>query len=425
MFKNIQQVNEFFASRKKFGIKPGLDRIHRLLDLLDNPQHSIHAIHVAGTNGKGSTINFLKDALMYNNYQVGVFTSPSLAGLTGHILIDNQPIPEKVLIALLNDIHPIIEQLDCESEHPTEFEILTAIMFVYFSKHVDIALIETGMGGREDTTNCFIPILSIITNVARDHMGFLGNSIKEIACHKAGIIKRQIPVIVGEMKEDAAIVIKQEAALNKAPLLRLGNDFTIIPIKQKATKQYFEWQQGLNKLNVMLSMYGEHQQKNAALAIMALATMQKQGYAIAWDKALEGIQQSQIPGRFELVQENPDVIIDGAHNVAGVQLFIKTVLNNFPDKERHLVFAGFHDKELEKMLMLLSKYFKTVTITTFNHPRAQDAELLFTSAHIENKVLDRDWLHAIEKIKHSTNDNRCFFITGSLHFIGEVRKCFK
>lgn len=178
MFTNFQEIESFFNSRKSLGIKPGLDRIKKLLQLLDNPQDRIQAIHIAGTNGKGSTVHFIKDALQANGYHVGIFTSPSFSGLTGHMFIDNSAIPETKFVKLCNEIYPFIVQLDNENKSPTEFEIITALAFVYFSAHVDIVLVEAGMGGREDTTNCFQPLISIITNVARDHTAFLGNSLE-------------------------------------------------------------------------------------------------------------------------------------------------------------------------------------------------------------------------------------------------------
>src|SRR5699024_5704352 len=190
MFINFQDIEEFMNSRRKFGIKPGLKRMNYLLDRLHHPERYFKSIHVAGTNGKGSTIQFMKKALMANGHRVGVFTSPSLSGLTGHIWCNGQKIETREWVSLMNDIYPIITELDKKGIHLTSFEIITAIVFVYFSKHVHIALIETGMGGRFDTTNCLDPIVTIITNVTRDHTRFLGKSLADIAYHKAGIIKQ-------------------------------------------------------------------------------------------------------------------------------------------------------------------------------------------------------------------------------------------
>ncbi|MGY0693176.1 bifunctional folylpolyglutamate synthase/dihydrofolate synthase [Virgibacillus sp. FSP13] len=423
MFENFQQVQDFFANRKKFGIKPGLDRMKRLLQLLDNPQNKLNAIHVAGTNGKGSTINYLKDALRFNGYRVGVFTSPSLDGLTGHVLVDDQAIPEKTFISLVEEMYPAIQELDKANNHPTEFEIITALAFIYFVDRVDFALIETGMGGLQDTTNCFTPMLSIITNVARDHIAFLGDTIKEIAHHKAGIIKKDIPVIVGEMVQEALAVMKYEAMTHHAPFYQFAREFKMNPIEQSADGQRFKWINTTHKMNVSLKMNGNHQQINASLAIMALVLVEGEGYSINWDRALAGIHQSQMPGRFELIHHNPTIIIDGAHNTAGIQSFIQTVLQKYADKERYLIFAGFKDKELDLMLEQLSVHFTQITLTTFDHPRAESAEDLYHSVSFKNKLINRDWHDAVADISKKPA-NACYFITGSLHFISSVRKYF-
>src|SRR5699024_7769817 len=200
MFYHLEEVNRFFENRRYLGIKPGLSRMNQLLTYLDNPQKRIKAVHVAGTNGKGSTIHFLKNALIKNGHEVGLFISPSMLDVTGYIFKNNKRIAEETLISILNEMFPIIQQMDESDMHPTEYEIITAIAFFLFVRHVDIALIETGMGGREDTTNCVNPLLSVITNVSLDHTTFLGNTLEKIAYHKAGIIKNNIPVILGEIQ---------------------------------------------------------------------------------------------------------------------------------------------------------------------------------------------------------------------------------
>ncbi|WP_286170790.1 bifunctional folylpolyglutamate synthase/dihydrofolate synthase [Lentibacillus populi] len=426
MFDNFQQATVFFANRKMFGIKPGLDRMHRLLQLLDCPQHKLKAVHVAGTNGKGSTIHYLKAALQANGNRVGVFTSPSPIGLTGHILFDDQPISETAFVHLLNEMYPVIQKLDSMNNHPTEFEIITAMAFVYFADQVDIALIETGMGGREDTTNCFTPIISIITNVTRDHMAFLGNTVKEIAFHKAGIIKQDRPVVIGDMNPEAFAVIEQEAYRNNARIYQFAQDFTTTSMGQVENNQHFMWSCSGKKMTVSLKMRGKHQEINASVAIMALSLLKMHGYPVSWDKAIAAIGRSQLAGRFELISDNPSVIIDGAHNVAGIQSFIRTVLRHYPDRERHLIFAGFKDKELTMMLNLLCDHFASITITTFDHPRAINAESLYRAVSCRNKLLEPDWHHAVKQICNETaRRDKVFFITGSLHFILQVRKYFR
>lgn len=424
MFKNLEQVEAFFASRKSLGIQPGLDRVKALLSLMNNPQVNMRAIHVAGTNGKGSTIHFLKDALKADGYQVGVFTSPSITGLTGHIIMNDSNIPEDIFVELLSAVHPAIMQLDRQSQAPTEFEIMTVLAFMYFSNHADIALIEAGMGGREDTTNVFSPILSIITNVARDHTAFLGDTTAEIAYQKAGIIKRHIPVISGDMDREALQVIEKEARLHDTQLYQLGKDFSYTNLEKGRTVQNFSWSKDNDSsTNIAIQMQGEHQIKNASIAYMALIQLLDNGYVLDLESAIIAMENTQVPGRFEMIQRNPVIIIDGAHNPAGIQGFIETVEQNYNDKERHLLFAAFKDKELETMLDQLSTHFSSMTLTSFDHPRAASDAALYQATKAVEKEACSDWQDAIKKmIQHK---DQYYFITGSLHFIANVRNYFK
>ncbi|QKY71647.1 bifunctional folylpolyglutamate synthase/dihydrofolate synthase [Lentibacillus sp. CBA3610] len=425
MFEHFSQIEAFFQERKQYGVKPGLERIHKLLQLLGNPQEDMNAVHVAGTNGKGSTIHYLKNALLSNGYRIGVFNSPSLEGLTGHILLNNDRISEKALIQYVNDIHPFIKQLDAELNHPTEFEIITVIAFLYFADYADFALIEAGMGGREDTTNCFIPILSIITNVERDHTDFLGESIQSIAYHKAGIIKENRPVIAGDLYKEALSVITEEASKKHAPLYPAAESFQYQIGDIMNSRQTFQWLSAPGKcMDITLNTAGIHQIKNASLAIMALVILEDNGVALDWNACITGLATARIPGRFEQIHTKPAIILDGAHNPAGVQAFTDTLTDYFSDMEKHLVFAAFKDKDLKQMLAELEPHFDSVTLTTFDHPRAAGYEQLQKVTHHPNALWMSDWQKAIEQIS-CQQDNMCYCVTGSLHFIAIVRKYFE
>ncbi|MEK3908823.1 bifunctional folylpolyglutamate synthase/dihydrofolate synthase [Oceanobacillus sp. FSL W7-1309] len=417
MFTTFPEIEDFFNSRKAFGIKPGIDRIHRLLALLDHPEKSAPAIHVAGTNGKGSTIQFIKNALQANGYKVGVFTSPSLTGLTGHMKLNDSEITEQLFVDLCNELYPHVIQLDQENDPPTEFEMITALAFLYFSERVDIALIEAGMGGREDTTNCFQPILSIITNVAKDHTAFLGNSISEIAYQKAGIIKTGAPVVVGHLETEAFTVIKAEAEKHYTPVYQLGKDV----IYNHNQGQSMTWYSKERTVHLKLLMYGDYQFQNAALALMALEKLNDAGYQISFSKASPAIEQTRLAGRFEIVNKNPLIILDGAHNPAGVAAFIKTVNEHFAEKDKQLLVAVFKDKELDAMLEQLSTSFTSITLTTFQHPRAAKAVDLYRLAPAKQKRIAADWKQEVNQILQGKG-NGVWFITGSLNFISLVRE---
>lgn len=424
MFTTIQEVEVFFENRRSFGIKPGLSRVNRLLEGLHHPEESIKAIHIAGTNGKGSTIHYIKNALIHNGYKVGVFSSPSLEGLTGHIQYNNHSIGEAEFVHLLNEMYPIIMILDEAENHPTEFEILTVLAFLFFAKHVEIALIETGMGGRNDTTNCFQPILSIITNVDRDHTSFLGKEISEIADQKAGIIKEQVPVIIGDVQSSVQDIMRKEAIKKHAPLYQLQKDFMYVDVHHTSDNQTFNWKDSTDKtFSMMIKMVGEHQIKNSSIAMMALVLLKEAGIKMNWNEALSRISSTTIQGRFEMIHQNPMMIVDGAHNAAGIQAFLKTVKSGFKNKERHLIFAAFKDKEITVMLEQLIPYFSSITLTTFAHPRAAPIEELIEIVGTKKIRIEANWQQLIDKANDSDPETeKHFFITGSLHFIGEVRR---
>ncbi|WP_100011956.1 bifunctional folylpolyglutamate synthase/dihydrofolate synthase [Lentibacillus sediminis] len=419
MFEQYDEAERFFASRKLLGIKPGLERIRKLLQLVDNPQDKLRAVHVAGTNGKGSTVNFISHGFMANGYQVGVFTSPSLAGLPGHILLNNQPIAEEAFLQCLNELLPAIRHLDAEDSAPTEFEILTALAILYFSRYTDIALIEAGMGGREDTTNCFVPILSIITNIAKDHSSFLGETTSEIASHKAGIIKPDVPVIAGKMDKEARDVVEQEAKRQEAVCWQLGSD---VYFQQTGRGRAIWGAIGYPKQELVIGMQGEHQLHNASLAYMALTLLKEQGLRLNMELVRASFRRAVLPGRFEMLKQQPLVIADGAHNPAGIEAFIKAVKEHYPEKEHHVIFAAFADKELDPMLAALSRNFSSVTLTTFDHPRAASAEELYQRTPGQRKYAVSDWREAIKQtICHPQHG---YFLTGSLHFLARVRSLF-
>lgn len=423
MFKNMKQIESFFKERQILGIKPGLNRIEQLLNRLDNPQEKLKAIHIAGTNGKGSTINFLKNALIANGYQVGVFTSPSMSGVIGHLFINDQPIDKDLFISIFNDIFPDIQKLDKNGHYTTEFEIMTAIAFVYFSTYVDIALIETGMGGREDATNCVHPLISIITNVSWDHTAFLGNTIEKITYHKAGIIKANIPVIIGKMQSSVLHIISQEAQLKKAPIYKLEYGFTYSEIEATQKGQRFIWHNKETSYPVTLLMNGRHQVENSSLAIKALAILKDKGFLIEWNKTLKALGRTQIPGRFETVHRKPTIILDGAHNPAGIESFLQTLLLHYNQVEKHLIFGVFKDKELDHMIQQCIPHFQSVTLTSFNHQRAAGIDELSKYNTLPNVNITVDWEEHLLNVFHNTDHKDIsYFITGSLNFISQVRE---
>jgi|GEM_PF-341851 len=418
MFFTYKEAEAFFEKRKAIGIKPGLERVHYLLEKLNHPEKEVAAIHVAGTNGKGSTIQFVKEALIASGYKVGIFTSPSFSDVCGHFFIDNQTICRREALSLLNELLPFIEELDREGMHPTEFEILTVMAFVYFKGRTDFVLLETGMGGRFDTTNCQDPVLAIITNVAKDHMQFLGGRLTDIAWHKAGIIKENCPVIVGRVDKESETIIHKEAEEKSSQVFKLFSHFDYAILNEKA----FVWSNHSDKKFLFsLQLKGTHQAENASLAFMALHLLEAKGFEIDWQAAIKSISVASLPGRFELVFRHPQIILDSAHNVAGIKAFLKTAEENYPDEEKQLLFAGFKDKQISEMLSEIKNSFDKVTLTTFDHERASSLEDLFSIAAEKQFGIAKDWQTYLEPILKKQDADIVYFVTGSLDFITQVR----
>lgn len=423
MMKSIDEIEKYLKNRQSLGIKPGLERMNLLLEKLHHPEKYIPIIHIAGTNGKGSTVQMIANSLIVHDYKIGIFSSPSFTGITGHFLINNEPVSEQELSKLINKIVPFVKELDELGEGPTEFEILTAMAFMYFENRVDIAIVEAGMGGRYDTTNCVRPILSIITSIAIDHEAFLGETLTEIAHHKAGIIKKHCPVIIGPVTEEAREVIEKEAGLQDAPVFAYGAHFSAIELNNRMT-----WQgpDGTN-LHIRLQLHGHHQIENAAIALMALSHLRdKWQYNIDWSRVKNALYDVTLPGRYEVVNESPTIIVDSAHNVAAIESFIETATLQTDVSNSRLIFASFRDKKIEKMIDKLRGASFSVTITTFDHKRAAQRE---DFTHLLQKrddiAFQENWQREIINFLTGESSEATLFATGSLHFVSLVRQYIK
>lgn len=424
VFNDIEEASAFFAQRDHLGIKPGLERMQKLLDYVKNPEKNMKIIHIAGTNGKGSTLNFLKEALIANGYTVGSFVSPSLGKITEHIFTNNVPISNTAFLRILNQLSPIITILDQTGDYPTEYEILVAIALLFIAESADVALIETGMGGKEDATNCIFPSLSIITNIGKDHMRFLGETYAEIAEQKAGIIKEQIPVVTGVIDSESIDVIREIATEKNAPVYQFITDFTaanqVLTINKQESFTFIS-----NKIrisNVLINMKGKHQVTNASIALEALLILKETGWSLKINSIIKGFLSASFPGRFEQIYDSPVVIIDGAHNEEGINSFLQTVARYYPHADKHLIFGAFRDKPLKNMVHAMESCFASVTYTSFSHKRAAEAKDFYDFSDSES--YDPDWQQVIdEKLKNVMTEN-VIFITGSLNFISLVRKYF-
>ncbi|MBU5593604.1 bifunctional folylpolyglutamate synthase/dihydrofolate synthase [Amphibacillus sp. MSJ-3] len=419
MFISVDALEVFFCNRENIGIKPGLARMSRLLRSVGHPEINLPAVHVAGTNGKGSTVTYLASILSEAGYSVGTFTSPSLTTYQAMIQLNGQPISDDLYLTYANQLVTEVELLNSEGNPASNFEIIVAIAIQFFSNHADISVIETGMGGLEDATNVFDPIISIITSIDYDHTAFLGDTIEQIASHKAGIIKPNKPVVIGKMVEKASSIIEDVALEKNARLEEIGNTFQVIWIENQP---YYKDE--FRMLPLKLKLLGEHQFLNTALAIKASFILRECGFKITEEQIKSGISQAYLPARFEQINDHPIVIIDGAHNKESIIAFIKTVKKYDLEREKILVFAAFKDKPIADMLKLLEPHFDRMIFTTFENQRAEQADRLFNMSNHPKKEKSDNWQEVLNLLVETNTDKQVTFVVGSLDFVGKVRGYF-
>ncbi|ETI70291.1 bifunctional folylpolyglutamate synthase/dihydrofolate synthase [Neobacillus vireti] len=426
MFTTYKEALEWIHARLRLGIKPGLKRMEWMMDRLGNPETKIKTVHIGGTNGKGSTVTFLRSILEAAGYTVGTFTSPYIEQFNERISVNGKPITDVELLALANVIRPLADELEnTELGGPTEFEVITAMAFDYFAKNskVDIVIFEVGLGGRFDSTNILHPLASIITNIGLDHTNILGNTYEEIAFEKAGIIKEQTPVFTAVKHPGALNVIIEQAAQKTAPIYRLNQEFSIQAHESLENGEAFTLQTETQTIHELeIRMIGQHQTENAALAVSAAQFLNQEGSLNVSTQAIrDGLKKAYWPGRFEILSQDPLVIIDGAHNDEGVTALVDELSTRYPDRHIQIVFAALKDKKLDKMIAKLDKIADQISFVSFDFPRAAKAEDLLQISQSANKLAVDNWkTYLLEEIDDlDTKD--MVVITGSLYFISEVK----
>ncbi|MCQ6273508.1 bifunctional folylpolyglutamate synthase/dihydrofolate synthase [Bacillus sp. V3B] len=426
MFHTYEEALNWIHSRLRVGIKPGLKRMEWMLERLDHPEQKMTAVHIGGTNGKGSTVTYLRCILEKAGYETGTFTSPYIEQFNERISINGVPIADEEIVELANVIYPLsIELEDTELGGPSEFEIITAMAIYYFgSVHsVDIAIFEVGLGGRFDSTNVIHPLLSIITNIGLDHIQFLGTSHKEIAFEKAGIIKEGTSLISAVKQEDAEEVIRKRADELQVPTYFSEKDFNVTNHVSIESGETFTWSdQDRTLSDLAISMFGKHQTENASLAVKAAMLLDKEhALRIGENDIREGLKDAYWPGRFELVSDNPILILDGAHNEEGVTALTEELSKRYEDKKIKLVFSALSDKKLDGMIEKLDRIADEITFVSFDYPRASTAEALFHLSGSANKKYHENWKEILTMEFKKVQENEILVVTGSLYFISQVK----
>ena len=422
----FEEAMDFLRDRTRFGINLGLQRIERLLEKMGNPHRKqIKYIHIGGTNGKGSTLAYLSKILQYNGYKVGTFTSPHLHSYTERMRINSIEIPEQKVADLITKIKPLLDEMEAEgSEPPTEFEVNTAMALQYFTdENVDYAIMEVGLGGSIDSTNVIIPELSIISNIAMDHMDYIGNTIAEIAAVKAGIIKEGKPVITGTRNADALRVIGEKAEKCHSRMLALDRDFSWQNRSKQGYEQSADFLCDSYKLHFTTKMLGKHQLDNAALAIMAAKELGVYNDNLIMRAVYDTVWQ----GRLEILSENPLVLIDGAHNEDGMISLAETVGEYWQDYEIVAVLGMLADKEREKALAHLLPLLKKAVVTRVPSLRAGNWEHLADICRSGGvpaqtvEFVDEACDTALREFAEIGAPRKMLLVTGSLYMIADAR----
>ena len=423
---NITESIRWLNSYSRFGIKLGLERIKSLLNLMKNPQNEFKVIHVGGTNGKGSVSHYISSILFQNGYNVGLYTSPHLQEINERIVINKKKISNKDISDLADKIKPLVEQIE-NQDPPTYFEILTAMAFKYFKdKKIDFAVVEVGLGGRYDATNIVNPSVSIITNVAYDHKDILGKTIGKIAYEKSGIIKNNTPV-VSAASGDALKIIENIAKENNSSVHRI-NKKNIKRIYSNNNCQEFAIKGILKEYSVKTKMLGEHQGQNIAVALGAVELLQMNGVFISDTSILEGIEKASIPGRTEIVRKSPMVLLDGAHNPAGIKTLKHTLENDFFYKRIILVLGILADKDIDEMLSTIVPLADIVILTKPKNNRAWNINQIRKKLEKEGVLAEiieiDDVKNAVSHALSIAEDKDIICVTGSLYTVGEARDFF-
>jgi dihydrofolate synthase / folylpolyglutamate synthase len=369
---NYCETMEYLQSLQKFGMRLGLHRIRALLQHMGNPQESLPTIHIGGTNGKGSVSAMLTAILTEAGYRVGTYISPALHHFGERITVQGQPIPHEDLASIISELKPLAAQIGHDGDHPTEFEIVTAAAFIYFCREaVDMVVLEVGLGGRLDSTNVMDkPLVSVITNVGFDHMDILGSSLPEIAKEKAGIIKKGRPVVTGTTVPEALQVIQHCALDQTAPLYVLGQDIFLEHVDMDWTGEKIQaTTMDSHYEDLTIPLLGEHQAKNAALVLAVVDLLCRDGYPISAQAVRSGIAKTKWPARFEVVQQQPVVIIDGAHNPDGMEALGKTIQKLAYGRRVFMVLGILADKDWQTMAAEAVRFTEMIIAVTPHSPR--------------------------------------------------------
>lgn len=427
---NYNEAMNYIKSTAKFGSNLGLERTEKILELLGEPHKKLKCIHIAGTNGKGSTTAMLAEVLKEAGYKVGMYISPYLEEFEERIQINGINISKEDLSIIITKVSKVVDKvIELGYVHPTEFEIITCAMLLYFyEKKVEYAVVEVGLGGRLDSTNVITPILSIITSISYDHMQILGDTLGKIAYEKAGIIKKGVPVVLYPQEQESFEVIASVSKERNSKLIEVPSKCVELKPMEKHNRNKFT-QNLLIKTDkgyysIELSLLGKHQMLNCAVVVFAVEELVNQGLNISIDNMLNAFKRVKWPGRLEVINSKPLVVIDGAHNIDGIKKLAESVDMYFHYEKIILVLGILADKQVKEMIdTIVPKASKVIAVTPHSDRAELADELAEEIRRINTNVeVIEDYAKAYQTALSCCRDKDLLLISGSLYMIGDMRR---
>lgn len=415
--REYSKIIDFLYSFERFGILLGLDNVSSLLAAIGNPQDRFKSVHVAGSNGKGSTSSFINAIVSLSGYDTALYTSPHLNDFRERIRIKGKFVSKEDMIRSTEKIRP-----HHNPERTTFFEYTTAIAFdCIAAAKPDLAVIEVGLGGRLDATNTITPLVSVITDISREHEDYLGAGIRTIAVEKAGVIKKYVPLVTGASRKEARDVILTTAGSFDAPVFEFGRDFR----GTRTSLNSFDYgSTGMSLNGLRLAMSGAHQIKNASLAIRVAEELMNHGFNLPEAAIREAIANTQFPGRFELLRRNPDVVIDGAHTPEGMRLLRSAITKLYPDRRPFILLGILKDKNVETLVRTIAPIAKKVVCVPPHSDRSMEPEAL--ARLVQDTGVPATPIDSIEEgfnaLMEMAGEHDVIVAAGSLYMIGPVRR---
>jgi dihydrofolate synthase/folylpolyglutamate synthase len=424
-FVNYEQIPGISYAQPGYSLR----HVEELLTRMGDPQLAARTIHIAGTKGKGSVAVMIAQTLSGSGYKTGLYTSPHLHTLRERINVDGSLISEADFAAAMAEVKPFIESMkqDASFRQLTYFEALTALAFAYFKKkRLDFQVLEVGLGGRLDATNVARPVVCIITPISLDHTQILGNSLKEIAQEKAGIIKSGCWVVLSPQPGEAASVITDICREKEAKVVQVGKDVTLHKIGGDLHHQSLAIEGRTSKYQVSIPLLGDYQLENAAVAVAALEILASEGFAISAANIAQGLAQVKWPGRFQILQQHPTVLVDGAHNVTSMRSLVSNIKAYFSYKRMFLVFGTSCDKDIPGIVNELVPLSPQVIVTRTPHSRA--APLSTLSAEFSKRGIEPETgetvSEALSRALSLADKTDIICVTGSLFVVAEALAYF-